>query len=196
MSNLPYGSDPRYQQQDPRYQQPTEAYSDPNEQTFVTPSNRAGYENREQPQNRQEYVQNRQVNTNNGRVERSEEIYANSEQQRANIRYWVARVVYFICGVLEVILGLRFIFRLLGASEYSSFVAGLYSFSYGFVAPFSGIFNNPGLGAGRTFELTTLIAMVIYALIAWGIVALSKVVFSPTLTGRSSYTIERRRRDV
>ena len=88
-------------------------------------------------------------------------------------------MVYFLLGVLEVILGLRFIFRLLGANEGSSFTLALYNFSHVFVGPFNGIFNDQAIGSKSVFELSTLVAMLIYALIAWGLVSLCRVLLAP-----------------
>lgn len=176
MSNQPY---------DPRYQQSTEP-SVYNEQTYVGAND--GSTNRE-------YVQNRQGNPTDGQIEKREEIYNNPEQNKANTRYWIARVIYFVLGVLEVILAIRFVFKLLGASVDSGFVRGIYDFSYIFVAPFTGIFGNPG-NAVHVFETTTLIAMIIYALIGWGLVSLARVLLGPSLSGRRSYTVERQRRNV
>jgi len=108
------------------------------------------------------------------------------------MRYWITRVVYYILAVLEVILLLRFIFRLLGASQGNDFVMFLYNLSHVFVGPFNGIFNDQALGRS-VFELSTIVAMLVYALIAWGIVSLGRVVFAPNYTGRESATTTRRR---
>src|SRR5262245_53713361 len=80
-------------------------------------------------------------------VENREEVYEDTNQRLAYIRYWIATVTYFVLGVLEVILLLRFLFRLLGANEGSGFIMFLYGLSHVFVAPFSGIFNNPTLSS-------------------------------------------------
>lgn len=102
-------------------------------------------------------------------VEGQAEYIEDQNLKRANLRYWIRRVIYFVLGVLEVIMGLRFIFRLLGANSGSDFVRALYNLSLVFVAPFNGIFNDQTLGNTSVFEVSTLIAMLIYALIAWGI---------------------------
>jgi len=126
------------------------------------------------------------------RVENREEEYVDQNLRRANMRVWITRVVYYMLAVLEVILGLRFIFRLLGASQGNDFVMFLYNLSHVFVGPFNGIFNDQALGRS-VFELSTIVAMLVYALIAWGIVSLGKVVFAPNYTGRQSATTTRRR---
>ena len=128
------------------------------------------------------------------RVDRREEVFEDKNQSRANMRYWIASVVYFVLGVLEVIMLLRFIFRLLGANRFNSFVSFLYGLSHVFVSPFNGIFNDQALGSHSVFEVSTLIAMLIYALLAWGLVSLGRVVFAPNLTGRRSTITTRRGR--
>lgn len=133
------------------------------------------------------------VDPNGNQVVSNEEVFEDQNQKRANTRYWIARVVYFILAVLEVILLLRFIFRLLGANESSSFVLFLYNLSHIFVGPFNGIFNDQGLGRS-VFEASTIVAMIVYALIAWGIVSLARLIFAPKLSGNQSYTATRRTR--
>ena len=114
---------------------------------------------------------------------------------RANLRFWVTRVVYFVLGVLEVIMGLRFVFRLLGANPDNDFVRVLYDLSLMFVTPFNGIFNDQTIGRTGVFEISTLIAMLIYALIAWGLVALGRVIFAPSLTDDQRVIQPRRSRN-
>ena len=129
---------------------------------------------------RDAYGENRERDWAGNEGERQANAYENKNLQRANMRYWVTAIVYFILGVLEVIMGLRFVFRLLGASQGNSFIIILYSLSHTFVAPFNGIFNDQAIGNVSVFELSTLVAMLIYALVAWGLVALGRVIFSPT----------------
>ena len=110
--------------------------------------------------------------------------YGDSNVRRTNERYWATAIISFVLSVLEIVLALRFVFRLLGANQYNGFVAALYGFSAIFAAPFSGIFTNPALGSSYVFEVSTLVAMLIYALVAWALIALARIVFAPTLTSR------------
>lgn len=98
----------------------------------------------------------------------------------------LSRIVYYVFGVIEVLLAMRFVLRLLGANPASGFVQFIYSLSAIFMAPFTAIFKTQ-TAAGATFEWSVIVAMVVYALIAWGIVALIDAV-SPR---RSSETVER-----
>jgi uncharacterized membrane protein len=88
-------------------------------------------------------------------------------------------LVYFIFGLLEILLAFRFVFKLLGANPLTGFVDFIYTLSAVFVAPFAGIFNT-SLAKGDVttsiFEPATLVALIVYAVLAWGIVALIRVI--------------------
>lgn len=84
-------------------------------------------------------------------------------------------IIYYILGLLEVLLAFRFLFMLLGANPRSGFTSFLYSVTGIFIAPFSGIFRpmtTDGFASKSVFDPATIIAMLIYALSAWGIVKL------------------------
>lgn len=85
------------------------------------------------------------------------------------------RVVYYVLGVLEILLAFRLVFKLLGANPDSGFVSFIYSLSQVFLVPFTTIFSSAttqGIETRAFLEPSTMIAMVVYALIAWGIVKL------------------------
>jgi len=85
------------------------------------------------------------------------------------------RIVGIIFGVIEVVLAFRFIFKLLGANPENNFVHGLYAVTQFFVAIFEGIFprvTTSGVETTAVFEPATLIAIVVIALIAWGVLKL------------------------
>ena len=87
-------------------------------------------------------------------------------------------LVYFFFGALEILLVFRFILKLAGASLSSSFVGFIYGFSGIFVAPFAGIFHrgfSQGVETTSVFEPSTLIAILVYAVLAWGIVKLIRI---------------------
>jgi len=87
-------------------------------------------------------------------------------------------IVYFIFGMIEMLLAFRFVLKLTGANPSSGFVDFIYSLSRIFVLPFNGIFHT-SLAQGDVttsiFEPSTLVALIVYALIAWGIVKLIKI---------------------
>ena len=94
-------------------------------------------------------------------------------------------VVGFIVGIIDVIIAARFLGKLFGASVSSSFVHGIYSVSAPLVAPFTGIFGDTG-SKTNTFETASLVAIVVYAVVAWGIVVLIRIVTAPKGTRPAS----------
>jgi uncharacterized membrane protein YccC len=98
----------------------------------------------------------------------------------------VSRVIMFGFGVIEVLIGVRFVLMLLGANAEAGFVKMIYSVSGVFMAPFVTIFNTAEVG-GAVFEWSSLVAIAVYALVAWGLVALIRAV-SPR---EQSQTVER-----
>ena len=90
-------------------------------------------------------------------------------------------IVYYILGIFEVLLAARFILRLLGAGSSGGFVSFIYSVTEFLAAPFLGIFNtatNQGAVTSSVFEPATLIAMVVYALVAWGLAKLIAIMMA------------------
>lgn len=90
----------------------------------------------------------------------------------------VERVIYFLFGILEVLLVFRLIFKLAGASRGSSFVDLIYGLTGIFIMPFNGIFRTataPGVETTTVLEPATLVAIIVYAVLAWGIVALIRI---------------------
>ena len=82
------------------------------------------------------------------------------------------RVVWYVAGVLLTLLALRFVLALLGANPGNGFANFIYSITYPFVAPFFSLFSYNLSYSVAHFELYTLIAMAVYALVAYGITRL------------------------
>ena len=126
-------------------------------------------------------------------VERRQETVEDAYQRWANRRVWVKRSLSSCFSVLEVVLALRLLFRLLGANPQNSVITLLYRLSHVFVGPFNGIFNDQALGNQSVLEVSTLIAIALYALLAWGLVALAEMLLRPRVAS-SEHTITTRRR--
>ena len=76
-----------------------------------------------------------------------------TEESRYNFR--AAAVVGFIVGVVDILIAARFLGKLFGASAQSAFVSFIYQVS----AP--------------------LVAIVVYAVIGWGLVVLIRIITAP-----------------
>ena len=86
--------------------------------------------------------------------------------------------IYYVLGAVEILLTFRFILKLLGANVTNSFVSFIYTISSIFISPFVGIFNNsyaPGIDKVAVLEPSTLTAIVVYLVVAWGIVQLMNI---------------------
>jgi len=79
----------------------------------------------------------------------------------------LVHIVYFLFGTLEVLLAVRVIFHLIGANPENGFASFINQASSPFVALFASLLNNPTLGTTGVLEVTTLIAMLVYAIVAW-----------------------------
>lgn len=80
-----------------------------------------------------------------------------------------ARIVSFIGAAIVVLLLMRFILLLLGANPENTFADLIYAFSFPFAAPFFGLFSYEPAYSRSVIEVSTLIAMAVYALLASGI---------------------------
>lgn len=84
-------------------------------------------------------------------------------------------IIYFLFGLIDVLLAFRLVFKLTGASPGSGFVNFIYSLTQIFIAPFAGIFHQAtttGIETTAVLEPATLVAIVVYAILAWGIIQL------------------------
>jgi hypothetical protein len=101
-----------------------------------------------------------------------------SATEHGSYNFRAAAVVGFVVGVVDVLIAARFLGKLLGASSQSAFVHFIYQLSSVMVAPFTGIFGDTG-NKTNTFETASLVAIVVYAVIGWGLVVLIRIVTAP-----------------
>lgn len=87
-------------------------------------------------------------------------------QNRRNAAEKLMAAVYMVFGIIIGLLIIRFVLRALGANPQADFAQFIYGITDVFVAPFVGLFGTPQAGAA-VLELTTLVALVVYALLAW-----------------------------
>ncbi len=99
-----------------------------------------------------------------------------TEEGRYNFR--AAAIVGLIVGVIDIVVAARFLGKLFGASTQSAFVSFIYTVSSPLVAPFQGIFGNGGSKA-NSFETADLVAIVVYAVVGWGLVMLIRIMTAP-----------------
>jgi len=96
------------------------------------------------------------------------------------------QIIWSLFTLLEILLAFRLVLRFAAANPYAGFTNFIYTATWPFAQPFIAVFN-PTVIQGQVFEWTTLLAMVVYYLIAWGIVSLltmSKTVSTPEAAAR------------
>ena len=112
-------------------------------------------------------VRNTDIQEGSTRVQRQ----TVAQTSEADGRVVAGRVVWYIAGFIIVLLALRVVLFLLGANQGSGFVDFLYAVSGVFAAPFYGVFPQPAYGVS-VLDSASLVAIVIYALVAWGVAKL------------------------
>jgi hypothetical protein len=85
--------------------------------------------------------------------------------------YRGTQIVWYIIGLLEALLAFRFVLKLLGANAVAGFTSFIYGVTYPFAAPFLNVFKITKV-EGSVFEWTTLLAMLVYWLVAMAIAKL------------------------
>lgn len=95
-------------------------------------------------------------------------------RRRAAAWYRLIALIWLVVAVIDIFIAARFLGLLLGASTDSAFVTFVYGVSGPLVAPFEGIFGTPAAGA-HVFEVACLVAIIVYTLLAAGLVALLRI---------------------
>ncbi len=97
------------------------------------------------------------------------------EYQTKKAIFRTYQVIWYILGVIEVLLAFRILLKLLGANTYSGFTSFIYAISNPFAMPFAGILGVTGISIS-VLEWSSLIAMAVYAVVAYGIVELFQLI--------------------
>jgi hypothetical protein len=111
-------------------------------------------------------------------VNETNQVTATQVKVAATTSQTIEYFVYFFFGVLEILLAFRLIFKLAGAGTASAFIGFIYGVTGLFILPFEGIFRRAltqGLETTSVLEPATLVALAVYAVVAWGIVRLVRI---------------------
>jgi uncharacterized protein YggT (Ycf19 family) len=130
------------------------------------------------------------MSTNVGPVARREDIQVNQQpgsEQRLTVTedvnagqrqtlQWVTALIGFLFTVLEGLIGLRVVLKLIDANSNNAFASFIYALTAFFVAPFNTLMVNPAFG-GNVLELTSLVALIVYAVVAAVLIRLVWLLF-------------------
>ena len=84
--------------------------------------------------------------------------------------YRSTQIVWYVLGVIETLLFLRLFLRLLAANPAAGFTQFIYGLSSVFAGPFLLVFPGSRIVQGNVLEWSTVLAMIVYLLVAWLIV--------------------------
>ena len=87
-----------------------------------------------------------------------------------------ASQIWLLFAVPEVLISLRIGLKMVGANPDNTIVAWLYGITSLFLMPFVGLIGSPTVG-GTVLEISSLFAMLIYALVAWATVRAVWLIF-------------------
>ena len=100
--------------------------------------------------------------------------------------YKATQLIWLLLGLLEILLAFRFVFKLIGVNPANAFATLLYTVSGFFLKPFETLTSAPAAG-GMVLEISTLIAMLVYLVIAW---ALERIVYVLFYRPRGPISVE------
>ncbi len=124
-------------------------------------------------------------------VERREVIWEDVNARNRLILERISALVGFLFVLLEGVIGLRVLLKLMEANPANVFASAIYHFSALFLVPFNGLTANPAVG-GMVLEITSIVAMIVYALVAWAIIRLIWLVFyQPSTRSVTTYEHDR-----
>jgi uncharacterized membrane protein len=95
-----------------------------------------------------------------------------AEQKLRSLK--IDRILWTLLGILEIFLGMRFVLKLIAANAASGFSVFIYGITGAVIAPFRSLLGTPTY-EGSIFEITTLVAMAVYALFFWIIVRVIRI---------------------
>jgi len=90
----------------------------------------------------------------------------------------IVNIISYLFGALELLLAVRVLLYLISANLENGFGRFVDDLSWPFAALFASLVENPTWGTAGVLEITTLIAMLVYAIVAWMVARLVWLVLS------------------
>ena len=104
-------------------------------------------------------------------------------------RYWLymlSQAVWLLLALVEILIGLRVLLKAIGANPDAGFAHFVYGAGGFFAWPFLGLTASPASG-NMIIEIPSIIAMIVYAIIAWAVVQLIWLFYRPHTRAASTY---------
>lgn len=100
---------------------------------------------------------------------------ANNQRAPVSPTDRVCQIIYLVFGIVEVLIAIRVILKLLAANPDAGFSSLIYGITQPLVAFFQGVFPTPTGSRGSVFELSSVLAIIVYALLAYVIVRVIRI---------------------
>lgn len=97
------------------------------------------------------------------------------EYKQKKVLFHTYQIIWYILGIIEVLLIFRIFLKVLGADPNSGFTYFIYTLSTPFAIPFQGILRASYEGE-HIFEWTSVIAMLVYIVITYGLIQLFQLI--------------------
>jgi hypothetical protein len=102
------------------------------------------------------------------RITEVQSVQREPERELRILTFKATQLVWLLFGMLETLIALRILLKLIGANPASPIAVLIYGFTDLFLFPFAGLTPTPAAG-GMVLEISSLFAMLIYALVAWAV---------------------------
>jgi uncharacterized protein YggT (Ycf19 family) len=87
----------------------------------------------------------------------------------------INQIIWYILGFVEVLLIFRLTLKAMGANSFSGFTSFIYAITSPLASPFRGVIGE-SLSAGAVIEWSTMFAIIVYLVVAVGLVYLLNIV--------------------
>jgi hypothetical protein len=106
--------------------------------------------------------------SSDNRITEVQSVHREPERELRILTFKATQLVWLLFGILETLIALRILLKLIGANPGSPIAVLIYGFTDLFLFPFAGLTVTPAAG-GMILEISSLFAMLIYALVAWAV---------------------------
>ncbi len=104
----------------------------------------------------------------------------------------ITKLIWILATVVVAIIVARFVMLLIGVNPGAPFADFIYGLSQPLVAPFAGLLQDPVVGTGSFVEVASIVALIVYSLVATLIVWLFRVLFASSRSTKTVRSVERR----
>lgn len=106
----------------------------------------------------------------------------------------LAQLIWLMTGIIVVSIGIRVVLKLLAANPENDFASIIYGFTDTLLTPFAGLINNPATDGGMIFEISSIIAIIVFLILGFFAAELLQILFGASDGSRRVRLIRRRER--